>query len=1458
MYHVLIFYLRKCHFRSCIFSACQHAGFRCFFLFLILLVENINLFALPQKTDFRFDRFSTDNGLSTNQIHCVYQDHQGYIWLGTPIGLIRYNGYTFTTFKHNNNDTSSIGKGDVWSIYEDNQSHLWVGTMGGGLNLFNRENESFIHFYKQPETGVSINDNNVNTIIGDTYNNLWIGTGYGGLNCYNLKTGKFTYFKNNPNDSTSLGSNGVMSVYTDRQNMLWVGTWGGGLNLYNYHSKKFTRFRFDAIERPNQTSNVVWVIYEDTKNNFWLGTWGSGLQLFDRKTHVFKHYLLDVHDETSISDNVILTMTEDTFGNFWIGTESGGLNLMDRKKGTFSIPNLQGNEPNQNLYHSAIYSLINDRQGIIWIGTFGQGLNSWDKNKLKFPLWKLNDYFQGNIGNCALEDESGTIWIGTGENGILEYNKKLNIIKNLKKENDKLASKYVFSICNLNRNELLFSTYKGLYTINKKNETISKFVGKTQAVKTQVVNFKNQYIYYNKEGNCIVQYDISRNILKDLVTLDYTIVCFTVANDSTIWVGTDNNSIFLFSLKNHSLTPFGNSSNPKKMLSDNIVKCIYEDHMGTIWVGTYHGLNRINPKTHIIKVYEEKDGLDDAFISDITEDKSGNIWVSTNKGISCLKVKNESFTNFTEQDGLPDKTPTFCNTASGAIVMTGSKGFSIFNPAIITKNSFKAPVLITELKLFNKSGRSATNQSPLKRIIGETKRIVLKYPESSILSFSWVSLNYRLPEKSEYAYKMEGFENGWNFAGSSRSAIYTNLNPGDYIFRVKASNNDHVWNENEAILKITILPPFWKTWWFKVILLILITSLIYVWHLWRVRRLLNYKTVLQKMVIQRTEDINKQKEILVEQKEALQNQKEEISKQADYLQEANFLLSERGEELETATRELQYQSEELYKYNEELIRINSTKDRLFSIVGHDLRNPFYAITGFSQTLSNKFDKLEDKKKRQIIDNIFTSSVSASKLLENLLDWAHSQTNSIEIKPTDLNLKLIAERIVLLLSLQAASKKIKISIKINEQDTAYADLSMTETILRNLISNAIKFSHPEGEITIEVSEPKADILWLKNYVESFKDIKSISPAQFIEISVTDNGVGMPPEVLEKLFRIEVPHLTPGTSGERGSGLGLILCNEFVSKNLGKITAKSKVGKGSIFLLYLPKDKESAIELQKTKKAKGKFESKPQKFEFSEKKILDPEGEKYHILIVEDNPELRNRLVKDLSIGFHVHEAGDGKLGIEKAFQIIPDVIITDVMMPQIDGFELCKILKSDERTSHIPIIILTAKEDEEDQMMGLETGANDYLMKPFNVRLLKLKIRNLLETQQHLRERFVKNIFIGTSDLPINNIDEQFIKRAVSIVEMNIGDYTFNVETLAEKMNLSHVQLYRKFKAMTDLLPVDFIRSIRLKRAAQLLNQGILNVSEICFETGFNDPSYFTKCFKKEFGVLPTEYFQKHQ
>ena len=682
---------------------------------------------------------------------------------------------------------------------------------------------------------------------------------------------------------------------------------------------------------------------------------------------------------------------------------------------------------------------------------------------------------------------------------------------------------------------------------------------------------------------------------------------------------------------------------------------------------------------------------------------------------------------------------------------------------------------------------------PLTQSIGTTKEIVLRYNQS-VLSFEFSMLNYYHPEKNQYAYIMEGFEKEYNYVGNRNVANYTNLDPGEYTFRVKGANNDGVWNDTGTSIRIIILPPFWATWWFRLMLIIFIVAVIVV--VFRVR-----------MAV-----IRRQNEILEQQ-------------------------------VKDRTHEIMLQNEEIAAQAEELKILNSTKDKFFSIIGHDLKNPFYAINGLAAILKEKDQEMPQEQRLEIVTMIEDSSKNASALLENLLTWARSQSAKIAFSPVSFSVAQVVNECFSLLQVNAEKKNIRLVSEVSAGAFVFADRNMITTVIRNLVNNALKFTGEGGTITVGCSTESGNC----------------------RIVVADTGVGMDESTLNKLFRIDENVTTKGTSGEGGTGLGLIICKEFADKNNGRISVESVVGKGSGFIVSLPigeashpkEDAEIFNQAKMIREAAKEVvqESELDKFEEEElKKFLQSvKREDNLILIIEDNTEIRMNLKQNLNQYFTIVEAEDGTTGIARAFEHIPDLVISDVMMPGVDGFAVCSALKSDMRTSHIPVILLTARSSEKSKLTGINMGADDYINKPFNPRLLIARIRNLILQRKQLRELFSKEFIVKPTDVMISSSEGDFLKSAIGIIEKNIDNIKYSVDDFSRDLGLSYIQLYRKLEAMSGQSPVQFIRSMRLKRASQLLLTTGRNINEVALSVGFNDASYFSKSFKEMFGVLPKQY-----
>jgi len=851
--------------------------------------------------------------------------------------------------------------------------------------------------------------------------------------------------------------------------------------------------------------------------------------------------------------------------------------------------------------------------------------------------------------------------------------------------------------------------------------------------------------------------------------------------------------------------------------------CIYTDRSGTLWIGTDNGLNKLEKKkdkqsgemieqfTH----YTRKDGLSDDEISSIMEDKHGNLWIGTSNGLSKFNPYTRRFKKYDRSDGLwtlDISGESYCSS-TGEMFIATNDGVLTFYPDSIQDNTHIPAVVITDFKLFGEPVKIGEN-SPLKRSITTSNEIVLPFNKNTF-SFEFASLSYVNPDKNLYKYMMEGLDDKWSEAGRRRFAEYHRLSPGTYTFRVIGSNNDGVWNEDEASVRIIILPPWWRTAYAYAGYGILIILLIMRYVKWKAGKLKKENIELGKMVKERTKKIK-------------EHQKK-IEAQKKLIEEKNKKIKER---------------------NRKIIKMDRIKTRFFTNISHEFRTPLTLILGPVEEIME--DQRISVKTHKKLEMVRRNTRRILDLVNQLLDISKVDSGKMmmHLKKADISktLRMITGSFLSL----AETKGIIYNRQIpSVQKQTWFDAEMLEKIIVNLLSNAFKFS-PEGGVVI--------------FKARFSDGQHTDFREILEITITDQGPGISAGSKEKIFDRFYQEENAGSKTYPGTGIGLSLVSELVSLNHGEIEVESEPGKGSTFIVRFPLGKdhlkeneyvilENKVEID-FKKTEIADESTETTVTEQEEISPDTDSEKPIILIVEDNSDIRIHISNNFEEEFQVNEAIDGSAGLKMAFETIPDLIITDLMMPKMDGIELCRRLKSDERTSHIPVIMLTAKAALDDKLKGIETGADDYITKPFQMKELKARVHNLIEQRRRLRERFSRELTLEPQDITVNSCDEEFLRRAIATVEDHMSDEQFDIKTFCREMNMSHTTLFRKLCSLTDQSPSDFIKTIRIKRASMLIKQHYGNIAKISYEVGFNNPSYFSKCFKEITGISPTEFSKK--
>ena len=1361
-----------------------------------------SIFLNAQYQDLHFEHLTTDNGLSKSSITTILQDSQGFIWVGTFNGLNRYDGYEFTVYQYDQNNQQSISHNYISSMIEDDDGKLWIGT-SDGLNCHDKSTNTFKRYRHDPQNPSSITDNQIDVVFKDKKKRLWIGTRNGGLDLFDRSSQSFVHHVYDKNNSNGLSSNSIHTIFEDSKGNLWIGHRNGAIDVFNDKENKFYHILYNG---KKLTGNTIMAIVETGENNIWVGTQGDGLFKIEyengKPPNIF-HYTYNTKQKNSLSGNIILSLMVDRAGKLWIGTEDNGLDILDIQRDKFYYYKTEPLD-RSSLNNNSIYTIYEDAIGNIWIGTYAGGINLYVKDKAYFQSYHhvpgSNNSLIDNIVNGFWEDENQNIWIATGGGGLDLLDRKNKKFIHSNNGNSKITAGVILNLYGDSKHNLWIGTWaNGLYKYNLQTKEVVQYTKEKNGLGSnnifQIVEGKPGELWlctfwggltqFNIDKQSSVTYNVENS---DLADNDLR----TMAKDynGNLWIGTDMGLSF-FNPVTKFFKSYQHREEDKKSLSKGFVSYIKESSDSTLWIGTTGGLDKFDRKTDSFIHYNTHSGLSSDEIMCIIEDENGILWISTNRGISKFDPKTEVFKNYDVSDGLQGNefnTRSGYKTKRGEIIFGGNNGFNIFQPVDMKYNSFVPPVVISDLKIFNKPVSIGGSDSPLKKNISETKKLTLSYKQS-VFSFSFVALNYICPEKNHYAYMMEGFDSDWNYIGTNRSATYTNLDPGIYVFKVKASNNDGVWNNKGASLLIEIEPPFWKTWWAYLIESLILLLIVYL--------ILNYFISRQRL------------------RNALQIEHLELEK---------------------------------------MYELDQMKTHFFSNISHEFQSPMSLILGPLEKLIASYN-IEEKIKNSLT-LVHRNARRLQRMANQLQDFNKLETGDLQLFLSKGDIIHFIKEISISFHDFAKDRHIEFQFKSNpEQYIAWFDPDKVDKIIYNLLSNAFKFTPEYGKIIIE-----ADIIKSKNNPEVVNEKDRAS--KYVVISVKDSGIGIPQDKIEHIFK-RYYHLD-GYDGKRyeGSGVGLAFVYELLKLYKGDISVESQEDHGTTFTVQIPIDEHYLEENQLVEKFNissnnhGSFaetrahdhnngsDSTRTKIKFRDVPV---------ILIVEDDKEIRDYIKNSFDINYRVIEAENGMLGCKKAMQIIPDLIITDIKMREMDGIELCGKLKNDEKTSHIPIIMLTGVTSQEYQLKGLAEGADVYLTKPFNIDVVEAHMINLLDSRRKLQEKFSREFILGPNKIAINDIDAGFLKRLTDMVEANISDSKFNADVLSAKIGMSRMQLYRKLRGLTNQTVHEFIRNIRLKRAVQLLEQKKMTITEVAYEVGFNDLTYFARCFRKQYEKSPSEY-----
>ncbi|MGM9479008.1 hybrid sensor histidine kinase/response regulator transcription factor [Pedobacter sp. GSP4] len=1349
-----------------------------FLLLIVFSLENVH------AQNLKFKHVTVEDGLSNSTIECIFQDHRGFIWFGTRDGLNKYDGSQLTVYKHSKNP-NSISDNFIRCIFEDQHHTLWIGT-SDGLNRFNAEKNNFTTYAPK---GKHSQSSNIITSIKETQKGIWIGTYGGGLNLLDTTSTTFSPFKYLQQDGKTNRKDYINDLYCDAAGNIWMATdagihilnlksgtstavktlenetfrvikkdtdgsfWFGteenGLIHFNPANNKIKTYRHEEKNSNSIGSNLVRAIVFDKQKNLWIGGINGGLNLFNPKTETFTHYQNEPGNVSSLSQRTVSALFVDKQGNLLIGTHRGGVNLYSPQAEKFKLIR---QEPNKNsLSYSDVKAFHEDKAGNIYIGTDGGGLDIYNKTSKTFIHHRYNPFNPNSIGADAVlditETRNGTLLIGTWAGGLNLMHSDGSFTRfNHNADPNSISSDYVQkSFEDSNGNIWIGTYYGGLNLFNAQTKQFKRITeGKNGSKLT---------------GNNIVS--INEDQYKNL------------------WIGTDDGGLNCYNLNTQVFTHYFMGSGKRPDL-----RVIFIDSKGNLWIGQA-GLYRFDRARNKFDLYTTKASLSTEFIKGITEDDEGNFWISTAHGLTRFNPQHHTFKKYNTADGLQGlefEANAYLKTRSGEMFFGGVNGFNSFFPDDIQTNKFIPPVYLTEFQIFNQKITPNTEGSVLENDISYTKELQLDYDQASI-SFRFAALNYVANENNNYAYRLEGEDKDWIFAGHIKQAFYTNLDPGEYTFRIRASNNDNVWNTTGTTLKIVISPPFWATWWFR---LLVIATALYLTYL-----ALSFKRRLE---IRKIEE-------------------------------------EKREE------------------------IHQTQLQFFTNISHEFRTPLSLILGPIERLLRE-DTQESF--QSYYNTIHRNANRLLRLINELMDFRKTASGALKLNVVNGNLNLFIDEVAEEFSEMAAEKEISFTVeKENLPADIWFDRQVIEKIILNLVNNSIKYTKTGGTLQLQVFTD------LTTYTPLFGNqlvIKSGYEADaYIYFRVIDNGIGISKDSIQHLFeryyRITETHL--------GSGVGLAFVKSLTLLHKGLIYVSSERNEGTEIIIGIPRSKTDYSlneQFSQNSEAGGtRLESINYRTEtdipqpIAEQRPVETEAS---ILIVDDNDELRTFLKETLSLHYQVIEAADGYSGLEQARKEVPDLIISDVMMPGMSGTEFCRTIKDDIETSHIPFLMLTAKNSIEAEIEGAASGADFYFTKPINTNLLELTIKNIFEQRQKLKDHYLKNKDTEPKALAHSEKDKAFLTKLLAIIDAEMINPEMDIDYLCKEIGMSRTKLYQKIKSITGQSIGEFVRSARLRKAIEIMKTEDVLMTEVMYRIGIQTQSYFTKAFKKEFGITPTGYMQQ--
>ena len=1364
-----------------------------------------------------FQHLTLGKGQDINFAYNIVQDSKGFMWFCTLDGLVRYDGYTSRQYNKSNN--SGLKGRRVNHLEEDRFGHFWV-VSGSWLQVYISEEDAFLDItnlagdstfrYSHPKFKP--------LMVQDTSGTIWMRSTKGLFRIEPNQQVAASSIRRYRYDGGDAAANDIQILFVDSQQRLWVGT-NKGLLLFNRE-----KARLESV--PIEIDAAVIALCETSDGHICLGTEGAGFIIYDPATQNARRFLSDKNEISAIAGKTVHQIACDGKGNIWLFAGSlknqvFSLQRFDAESGQF-VTYLQDDKAKGGvaLMGGVSFRLFTDSKGYLWAVT-GNGLKRFDPFQEK--MYDINDGENHLNGWSSVyhfyEDRTGVIWLGTMAEGALKFapsTMKFQVHVTKPMSGQEVAPNFLFP--------LFFDSQGHLW--NSTNLGTGQFAFDADGNLQKIAHFPNQtHGFFEDSQSRLWMSSLKGTRLFDLISNEFLPNSSSLVLNNSLFVKMEDDEGWLWSLMaGKGLLRFNPAtgdtihyqhelSNPHSLSSNALNPVMIKDSDGHLWFGGQNGLNRFDLKTgaftHYLKgketveIFEDhadqiwvtttgvglycidkkkgnskKYGTENGFPTNrplfIQEDENGDLWISSDVGLIHFMPDSETWKIYDEEDGLPE--PVFaygtCKRENGEMFFSMWNGVFIqFHPDSLNDDQFRPVTGITDFKLFNKKVEIGGENSPLQSSIWTTDHLVLKH-DQNVFTLEYSAFHYAAPGKNQFAYFMEGLDEEWNQVGAQRIVNFAGMQPGKYTFQVKAANHDGIWGE-PTVLKISILPPWWATWWAYLGYVLLAAGLAFAFYF--------YKKKQWKLLHQ----------------------------------------------LELEHREA-----------ERLMELDSVKTRLYTNITHEFRTPLTVILGMAKQVKNNPGEWFSEGLKMIERN----GRNLLHLVNQMLDLSKLEAGALPVQMVQSDVVAFLKYLLESFHSLAEGKNIRLDFQ-SETEMLMMDFDPEKLreIVSNLLSNAIKFTPEGGEVAVSID------------LSNFQNLTNLS------LAVSDTGPGIPPEKLPRIFNrfYSLPpapsqgggggHSSPFWGGQEGAGIGLSLTKELVKLLGGEITVKSVVGQNTTFTVTLPVHQEAPLQTLATGE-----EAVPPIPQFPNSPILQPTDERPILLLVEDNGDVLTYLRSILSENYFLEEARNGREGIEKAIELVPDLIVSDVMMPEADGFELCATLKKDERTSHIPIILLTAKADAASRLEGLECGADAYLAKPFEKDELLVRTRKLLELRQRLWEQFTTNSLFTPLPGKTLFVQDEFLEKLKTVLGENFSNENFDIPQLCEALLMSRAQLYRKVKALTGESVGHLLRSYRMQRAKALLETTDLSVSQIALEVGFRHLAHFSRSFQQEFGVNPSE------